>query len=524
MPEQENQTINQVEEDVICPIKGCGEVVETNWDNIDADNGLRYCQGHIVKCYECKENHNTDNIKYHGNYDYCEDCFNDNFMMCPNCEEVIDNKDYLKPTPRNRNRNSMVNGGCTECCEKCASCGKVIDKEDNPYYFNGDNYCEDCYCDKFGNCEACSEVYAQDELIYIEDAGSFCDSCYNEKFVKCEKCSETIELNDAVKLNDSEYYCEKCYEPIAKEHYNEYTENFNTLDYTKKDRFLNLLNKLLPIQVKDLKTKHPTIANGLTDLIAFSGGKLLTNEVVDNYRKTLLPEKFEAKYTLWDSDLQRSISNLQNVDESLKKPQLVINVLASSEMLNKMNAEPAFYDLFGKINDLSRQSGHPYVKNQIGWARVELDPNKEYILVDEIQSDHSNAVFKIQKNRYQEDIAKIRSALIKKYNLTDEGLNKLLDEYSDLLKDFPNIASQAVSKFAQANNFKKIYWHTYESGRKLKDNKPPKSLYTGVPKENFFTPSQDKPFGLEGEFLEREANKTYKMIKLASKLYLKYLK
>ena len=32
------------------------------------------------------------------------------------------------------------------------------------------------------------------------------------------------------------------------------------------------------------------------------------------------------------------------------------------------------------------------VLDQMGWARLELDPDKEYILVDEIQSDHSGAV------------------------------------------------------------------------------------------------------------------------------------
>jgi len=51
----------------------------------------------------------------------------------------------------------------------------------------------------------------------------------------------------------------------------------------------------------------------------------------------------------------------------------------------------------------------------------------------------------------------------------------------------------------------------------LKNNEPPKSLYEKTPKENFYLPTKDKPFGLEEEFFEREAKKTILLYKMAAR-------
>jgi hypothetical protein len=58
---------------------------------------------------------------------------------------------------------------------------------------------------------------------------------------------------------------------------------------------------------------------------------------------------------------------------------------------------------------------------------------------------------------------------------------------------------------------------------KLKHNEPPKSLYDKTPRDNFFLPSPNNPFGLEGKFFEREAKKANQLYKLARSLYIKYI-
>ena len=181
------------------------------------------------------------------------------------------------------------------------------------------------------------------------------------------------------------------------------------------------------------------------------------------------------------------------------------------------------YDLFDSINNDSKQKSHPYVKDQIGWARLEIDPSNNFVLVDEIQSDHNNAAYKLRSGNDVE-LKNIKIALKNKYSLDDTALQKLLSDYSAILKDFTNIATETVAKFARKNNIKKIYWHTFEGGKSLKNNVPPlppKSIYTTTPQEHFYEPSDDKPFGLDAEFFEREAQRAHSLVKLARRIYLK---
>jgi hypothetical protein len=180
---------------------------------------------------------------------------------------------------------------------------------------------------------------------------------------------------------------------MTPEQYSQYTENFQSFGYTKKDRFIDLLIKYLPISIKELKSKHPSIANGLNDLIVFAKGKPLTLEIVKEYRQSLSPEEFPVGYTAWGG-IQRSIDTLDKAE--FPRAQLVINVLASQLMSNKFASDPKLYDLFDKVNSTSKQSTHPYIMDQIGWIRLELDPNGQFILVDEIQSDHSNAASQLK--------------------------------------------------------------------------------------------------------------------------------
>jgi hypothetical protein len=502
----------------------CPNMIDPNVAFTDPESGTQVCDAHVGECEECFEKqlkyrmHPYKEDEYSQTEWFCESCYNDKFTECPNCSKLVNKNELLPPT--RRNTYSMKEGGCKKCCEECYGCDKVIDKD---YLYNEDDnsYCEDCHSEYYGSCEECNDTFSSDDLIYVEDVGDFCNSCFKEKYTSCEECGKQIEKDDSLEINNN-YYCEECYKKKGPAEYFTVTENFNQFSYTKKDRYLNLLYKMLPIQIKDLKSKHPSIAAGLNDLISFSKGKPITIELVNEYRKSLNPEQFPVEYTVWDG-IQRSIDNLED-NPVENKPQLVLNVLASPEMLATLKAKPALYDLFDKVNTVSKQSTHPYIEDQIGWIRLELDPNGEYILVDEIQSDHSNASFRLKNSTNDYEINKIRSGLKSKYQLNDEELNKLLIEYSAILKDFPNIASQAVARFARKNNFKKLFWHTYESGKKLKKNEPPKSLYEKTPKENFFLPSSNKPFGLDGEFFEKEAKQAQQLYKVARRLYLKHLR
>jgi len=496
--------------------EACANKIDPNVAFKDPETSIQVCDAHVGTCENCVVKslkyrmHQTDDGSWH-----CAECFANYYIACPNCTEVVEKEEIFRPT--RSNRYSMKNGGCIKCANKCISCDRVIDK-DSTYTEDDNDYCEECHSEHFTFCEGCNDTVERDDSNYVENVGEFCNDCYHDRYTTCSECEKTIEKSDAQEIDENPY-CEECYEKKGPAGYAGYTEDFTAFSYTKKDRYLNLLYKLLPITIKDLKTKQPSLAGGLADLISFSKGKPLTKEIVDEYRSTLTPEEFPVEYTVWDGG-QRSIDSISRYQA---KPQLVLNIVASSQMLAALQAEPVLYSLFDKSNQLSKKSGHPFKDDQIGWVRLEIDPQKQYILVDEIQSDHSNIINRLKNPKNDHEAERIHSAIKEKYNIDDETLDELLSKYWALVKDFPNIASQSVVRFAQQNGIKKLFWHTYESGKELKRNEPPKSLYDKTPKENFFLPSSERPFGLEGKFFEKEAKTANNMYKLARKLYFKNL-
>jgi len=483
-----------------------------NSDYYDRNNNP-YCSEHVAECDNCPEVHPKVDMKLgmSSREYYCEECFNDLFVVCPNCETTVEQDDFFPPNIRNQRRyGGMTGGGCTNCAVKCYSCDKVLDKEDDDLNVapdGGESYCGDCFWEHYTTCIECSDIMDIDSGTYVSDDGSYCDYCFGEKFYICYECNEPVEKDEAVESDDEFYHSDCAPEGASKIKNLEVEVSPEALpgfSYTKKDRLLMPLMKMLPISVKDLKQRNPSLAAGLSDLINFVKGKDLTLELVEEFRASLQPEEFPVEYSTW-SGMQRSVRK--------KSPQLVLKILASPQILSKLNEKKGLIDLFNAINQLSQKSGHPSSPNQLGWARIEISPDKEYMLVDEIQMDHMNAAFKI-KNESQY-LKPVRDRIKENNNLTDEELDALLTEFLNILKDFPNIASNAVERLAKANGIKKIFWHTYESGMRLKGNRPPKSLYTSTPKENLYLPSAEKPFGLEGEFLEKEAKKAYLRYKLA---------
>ncbi len=492
-----------------CNYPGCQE--QSNSTFHDDVHGGNYCSLHFFRCHGCGSGHGKQELtqlktsKYAESYrNYCKSCFTSQDMQCPNCLSIINKEEFL---PQKENvYGGLKKGGCTKCASKCESCEKVID-QDGRQCKDDNCYCEDCFSELYFYCDECNDYVDQDDAVYIEnhDTG-MCSTCYSRNYKECYECDTVHEKNDLEKYND-EYYCEKCIKNVKAGEFNIYSEKLPSFTYTPKDKFLNQLQKLLPISVKKFKLQHPSLAAGLNDLVSFSKGKDLTDDMVYNYRVFLEPESFPVKYQTWNG-MQRSVD--LSSDYRPEKDQLVLIIEAGKNtkaQLDPIKNGPLVW-LFESVNTLSERSGHPSTPEQIGWARLELDPAGEYILVDEIQSDHLNAAHSL-KNDNSDEIEKIKRTIQANFNLTEDQFKNVLAEYYTLLKDFPQIANQAITKFAQENGFKKIFWHTYESGKALKNNEPPKSLYTKLPKEHFYQETENRPFNLPGKFFEREARVNY---------------
>jgi hypothetical protein len=391
----------------------------------------------------------------------------------------------------------------------CYSCNRVTKlKEDmhpEPDARNPDYYCEDCFYEHYTCCEECND-WIDSENSYYANHTTLCESCFNHSYGYCNQCNETFSNQDLHEDADGEKYCEECRPASASTDYEDVTK-IEGASFNKFNRVLTELKRLLPISPKELKQKNPRLATMCRDLITFANGKELTPELVARFEADMPKENYPVEYTVWRSPLQRSVS--------ARKPQFVINILASEQMLAKIQADGT-YELFDHINTASKNSGHPYVKDQIGWTRIELNPEEKYILVDEVQTDHMNAIDRIKTETYQGK--SYAEHIMNKKNLTPEQFVVYLNTFKNHIRDFYDIAMDTISQFARANGYERIFYHTYESGKRLKHNNPPESIYTELPARHFFAPTEETPFGLEGSFLIRNAKNLINLCNLFYKL------
>jgi hypothetical protein len=155
----------------------------------------------------------------------------------------------------------------------CYECGNSTDGD---YHYNGDYYCDSCYCDNFSSCGSCGETVPTDDITIAEDSrgnqeyyctdcvrsnswvcddchirytdnvssyevngenlvcenclenyyfcencnkyysdtnNGLCEDCYNEKYGQCVECDEEIEKDSNFKI-DNNYYCPDCFAEI----------------------------------------------------------------------------------------------------------------------------------------------------------------------------------------------------------------------------------------------------------------------------------------------------------------------
>ena len=161
--------------------------------------------------------------------------------------------------------------------------------------------------------------------------------------------------------------------------------------------------------------------------------------------------------------------------------------------------------MFADINKSFSGSGHPNRKDQLGWVRFDVSLDKEEVLVDEIQSDISGRLRNIKEHpnhhsmRVEDEDGGRREA-------TEEEIREMAKKLDHMMDDFPDIAMNVITQFAQKNEIKKIIWHTFAGGTTLKGNRPPKSLYEKLPKNHYFEVTEDRPFQLPAKFWAREAS------------------
>ncbi len=104
---------------------------------------------------------------------YCEHCFNEKFIWCPNCGNAIHNND----TVYIQNKEIHV---CQYCADehyyKCETCGNYF-KLDNVQILDDSVYCENCFDEIADYCGDCSMSFYIEDLTFVNDNGPLCADC-----------------------------------------------------------------------------------------------------------------------------------------------------------------------------------------------------------------------------------------------------------------------------------------------------------------------------------------------------------
>jgi hypothetical protein len=92
----------------------------------------------------------------------------------------------------------------------CYACGR--DMGENSYTGADDEeYCMDCFYDRFDYCRVCDDTYRQHDLYYVESEEiDVCDYCLSTHFTRCDYCTEYWRDNRVTEDKQGRAKCEGC--------------------------------------------------------------------------------------------------------------------------------------------------------------------------------------------------------------------------------------------------------------------------------------------------------------------------
>jgi len=158
-----------------------------------------------------------------------------------------------------------------------------------------------------------------------------------------------------------------------------------------------------------------------------------------------------------------------------------------------------------RLNNINRFNywGHPSLQDgdrgTLAWVRLDLDFTSGEVLIEEIQNDWIRRVrsavrLKQSRHRFSQQFGDFSYEEIKTY------ADKVLAPYAKIWEEA--MLSATIDFVRHELGLQKIYYHSFEQGallKNIKGTKPPRSLYTKLPKQFGFQKTDQGP-----EFLMRE--------------------
>ncbi|MEM9257678.1 MAG: hypothetical protein AAGA91_19740 [Pseudomonadota bacterium] len=150
--------------------------------------------------------------------------------------------------------------------------------------------------------------------------------------------------------------------------------------------------------------------------------------------------------------------------------------------------------------------GHPVSPRRctLAWARIDLDFETDEALVEEVQSDWVRDIDELREDvQYAIENGDSKLDYWGENAYVDRALEYLEGELGRHLGIWSEAMLNATLQFlTEELGLKSIYYHSFETGTQLKNinySKPPRSLYSDLPKQFCFQKTEEAP-----EFLARD--------------------
>lgn len=143
---------------------------------------------------------------------------------------------------------------------------------------------------------------------------------------------------------------------------------------------------------------------------------------------------------------------------------------------------------------MNKSKKHPRFRETMAWARIDLNFETNEALIEEIQTDWLRDVASLHK-----DISKkSRIDRVADYWGIEAPLERV-GQYCEYVKREYNpiwdeaMLSASIDFIVKELGITQVYYHSYATGKKLKNCNPPQSLYTQIPKKFCFQKTDKAP-------------------------------
>ncbi len=182
--------------------------------------------------------------------------------------------------------------------------------------------------------------------------------------------------------------------------------------------------------------------------------------------------------------------------------------------LNFSNQHDDFYQKMVKPNSgsLLNSYSHPilelddrrYFRETLAWSRIDLDFSQNEALIEEIQCDWLRKARRLLRTA---KFHKKHNSTIAKGWALNGSLDNIINYCEEFLSPYNKIWSEAmlsatIDFIEREMGINNIYFHSENTGhkvKKIKFSKPPRSIYSKLPRQFCFTKTKNAPEFLNGD-------------------------